>query len=78
MRRLICPYPPNRKVDRVLKQLGEDFGHYDDIHNADNTHEAESESDANDGELADIAKMTPRRMLRRSTPQSRETVTSAL
>ena len=53
MRRLICPYPPNRKVDRVLKQLGEDFGHYDDIHNADNTQEAESESDANDGELAD-------------------------
>ena len=53
MRRLICPYPPNRKVDRVLKQLGEDFGHYDDIHNADNTQEAEFESDANDGELAD-------------------------
>ena len=25
VKRLICPYPPNRKVDRVLKQLGGGF-----------------------------------------------------
>ena len=50
VKRLICPYPPNAKVDRVLKTLGEDFG-YDSIHNADNTEEREVDSDASDEEL---------------------------
>ena len=29
--RLMAPYPPNRKADRIIAALGEDFYH-DDIH----------------------------------------------
>ena len=39
MRRLICPYPPNKKVGRILGNLGEDYG-LDEIHRRDDTAEA--------------------------------------
>ena len=31
VKRLISPYPPNRRVDDIVKNLGEDFSH-DDLH----------------------------------------------
>ena len=52
VRRLICPYPPNRRVDRILANLGEDFG-YDDVHNAGYTEEAKDDSEDSDQELSE-------------------------
>ena len=51
VKRLITPYPCHRKVDRVLKNLGEDFYH-DDIHcltaGDDGTADAEGDQEATD------------------------------
>ena len=52
VKRLICPYPPNRRVDRILTNLGEDFG-YDDVHNAGYTEEAKDDSEDSDQELSE-------------------------
>ena len=53
VRGLICPYPPNKKVDRILENLGEDFG-YDDIHNVEGAEECEDDSEESDEEMKDF------------------------
>ena len=51
VRRLITPYPPRKKADRILANLGEDFYH-DDLHALDNegddTAVAEGDQEATD------------------------------
>ena len=39
MRRLICKYPPNKKVDRILANVGDDYS-LDEIHHREDTAEA--------------------------------------
>ena len=54
VRRLICPYPPNTRVDTVLQSLGDEFV-YEGIHNAVSTEDAEEDSEDSDKELPEHA-----------------------
>ena len=54
VKRLICPYPAHRKIDKILANLGEDFSH-DDIHNNLEAEEDDEEPEEIEKELETIS-----------------------
>ena len=65
MKRLIRQYPPNRRVDRVVNNVGEDFSH-EGAHNMSDAENDDDEDDAdNSSENSDVD----------DAPQSRKMMT---